>query len=813
MRIIISYLKPTNISLKMIKNTVFFFCLVIFSLSLSGQSNELLIEQLKNQVNKAQQEEGSDKALSLALLGYDYLAPEDDALQRLLYETYYNISDGEYYEEDGYFENTFNASDWSANGKQLAVILAEGAIRLYTYPFNEYTEILNTTETGILNLDFSPDGKMLAFSNVNGDLNIYNMASQEITQTWEHADYIRSIQWSHDGKKLAGGGDENTIFVYDVQTKERIGKYEGHSDWVRNISWSADDKMIAAASDDATVTVWSVNEGTLLKTHTDHADYCRDLAFSPKGNSLISCSDDLFIYFYENATDDTSSKNFNDHDQWIMALDWSEDGKYIVSASNGGAIILYSTKADEKSYFNSVEPETAWFDIDFSSDNTHFAATSTGEVTIYKIGASQPVARLLVEGESAAISSSDDNILEDVLSNKLPTASQLFYAPDGSKLALLNSEYQLDVIDIKTGNTLYSITDHEDWVRGMAWSNDGQYIATASDDMTVGVWMAETGEMVHLLSGHTDWVRDVDFSADSKTLLSVGDDGSLKAWDVETGEKMTSTDETENFLMTVDWSPEQTFIATQDTEGFLSIRQASDNKLLFKSNGNTYVGSVKWTDDDNLTALSNEGDVFNWDAKTGMSVSNEKLTVVSSNKISAKAKGSYISITGEGQSAFLQGHTAAVIGMNWSPSGQHLISFSMNNDMGIWDATKGQLIALIPVGEVVFDKKVIWLDDNTSFITAGSSIITLPASNIRENIKEEGNVTLLSKSDIITYGLEKIFLTKPSVVTSILKNADVEFLNAIAEFYEERAMSREPGAARTADEKNTAKFKMAAENR
>ena len=791
----------------MIKKTVFLFCLAIFSFSLSGQSNELLIEQLKNQVNKAQQQEDAYKALSLALLAYDYLDTENNALQRLLYETYYNISNEEYYNEEDFFENTFNASDWSTDGKQLAVGLAEGAIRLYSYPFNEYTEILNATEMGVLNLDFSPDGKMLVFSNTNGDLSIYNMASQKITQTWEHADYIRTMQWSHDGKKLAAGGDENTIFVYDIQTNERIGKYEGHSDWVRNISWSADDKMIAAASDDTTVTVWSVNDGTLLKTHSDHIDYCRDVAFSPKGNSLISCSDDLFIYFYENATDDTASKNFNDHEEWVMALDWSADGKYIVSASNGGSIILYSTKTSENTYFNSVEPETAWLDIDFSSDNHHFAATSADEVTIYKIGSSQPVANLLIDGKSDTRS----NTLEDVLSNKLPIAVQLFYAPDGSKLAILDNEYQLDVIDMKTGSTLYSIVDHEDWIRSMAWSKDGQYIATASDDMTVGVWMAETGEMVHLLSGHTDWVRDVDFSADSKTLLSVGDDGSLKAWDVETGKEMISTDESENFLMTVDWSPKQTFIATQDTEGFLSIRQASDNKLLFKSNGNTFAGSVKWIDDNNLTALSIEGDVLNWNTKTGMSISSEKLTSVSSNGLTAKAKGPYISISGKGQSAFLQGHTATVIGLNWSPSGQYLVSFSIDNKMGIWDAAKGQLIAFIVVNEVFFDKKVIWLDDNTSFITAGSSKITLPTSNIREGIEKESGVLPLSKSDIITYDLEKIFLTKPSVVANILKNADAEFLNAIAEFYEERALSREPSAARTADEKNAAKFKMAAE--
>lgn len=794
----------------MLKNAVFLFCFTLFCLSLNGQSNELIIEQLKTQISKAVQEEDRSKSLGLALLGYDYLAPNNDAFQRLLYEIYYSPFTGneDYYEEEAVSEIAFNASDWSPDGKQIAVALNDGSIRLYTHPFAEYSEIFSAEEGNILDLDFSPNGQMLAFSNADGDMIMYSITNKKIIHSWEHIDYIRSLKWSHDGKKLAGGGDENIVFVYDVQSKKQFGKYESHSDWIRNISWSADDEMIAVASDDHSATVWSIKDGNLLKSHTDHSDYCRDVAFSPKGNSLVSCSDDLNIFHYKSAADDASDKNLSVYEEeWIMALDWSKDGKYIASAGNSGSIILFSTENDEKIYFNSVEPETAWMDIDFSPNSSHFAATSTSEITVYALGANEPSARLLL-ADQAGLVNKDDITLEAILNNKLPDAVQIFYSPDQSKIAFLDIDYKLEVIDAKTGHTLYSIFEHEDWIRSIAWSKDGQYLATASDDMIVGIWSAETGEPYHLLDGHTDWVRDVDFSPDNKTLLSVGDDGTLKAWDVETGEELSSTEESDSFLTYVSWSPNQTYIATQDTENFLNIRQASNNKLLFKSNGNTHIGSVKWVNDANLTALSTDGGLFSWNAKMGMSLSQDPITAVSSKMVSAKAKGPYISISGNGQSAFLQGHTKEIIDMKWSPGGEYLISFSIDDLMGIWEAAKGRLIALIPItrGET-FTKEIIWLDDN-NFLIAGSPKIILSALNIRQMIAEEGAELTFSKDDIITYNLEQILLTDKSIVAKIIASGNTNLLEAISAFYEERAQSRAPGAARTADENNAAKFKI-----
>jgi len=797
----------------MIKKISLFFSLATMATILIGQSNEILIEQLKTQVAKAQYTEGQGKALKLALMGYDYIAPGDPQLEQLLYETYYSSSDEEVYDEGEYTEITFNTSDWSPDGQQIAVALSDGTIRLYEKPFTEYTVIHQVENQSILDVDFSPDGKQLAFADVNGQLEILNLTSNSIVQNWKHDDYIRSVEWSNNGREIAAGGDENILYVYDTQNAELLQSFSGHTDWIRNISWSEDDKLLVTASDDATSIVWSMQSGKMLKKHDDHSDYCRDVVFAPKGTAMVSTSDDLSAYLYSNATDASPAKNIGGHEEWIMAVDWSKDGKYILTADNGGQIILNATKTGDQTYFNAVNVETAWVDIDFSPDNKHFLATSLEELTLYQIGSSEPVSRILITGmgDNTSVKNNSDSelALETILNAKLPTATRLFFSPDKEKLGIINSEYKLEVINMITGQLLYTIEQHEDWVRNIAWSKNGQYLATASDDMMVGVWNAETGEMLHFLSGHEDWVRDVDFAPDSKTLLSVGDDGVVRAWDVETGNQLSIGDKIENFIMTVDWSPGQTYIATQDSEGFLSIWQSNNNKQVFKSNGNTQEGSVKWLDDKNLTVISIEGEVFNWNANSGMSMNNKAFGAVSSKGITATAKGPYVSVTGGLKPVFLEGHTSPIIGMEWSPDGHYLVSYTVDA-MGIWEPSKDHLVAMIStVG--VFNKEVIWLSDNKSFYVAGSPKVTLPVSSIRAKIEEEGILYSLTKEDVIVYDLEKIFLLEENISSRLLQKSDSDVLEAIADFYEQRANSREVGAARTADEQKAKAFRMAAE--
>jgi WD40 repeat protein len=65
-----------------------------------------------------------------------------------------------------------------------------------------------------------------------------------------------ALAWSPDGKRIASGGDDNIVRVWDATTSQTLLQYRGHTDAVFKVVWSPDGTMIASASADGTVQVW-----------------------------------------------------------------------------------------------------------------------------------------------------------------------------------------------------------------------------------------------------------------------------------------------------------------------------------------------------------------------------------------------------------------------------------------------------------------------------------------------------------------------------------------------------------------------------
>lgn len=798
----------------MLNKTLLACCLVVMTLAAYGQTTVLRIEQLKAQVSKAAETDGRSKALALALLGYDNLDADNADLQRLLYETYYATSDFDYYEEE-YSDNNFNDADWSPDGKQMAVALADGSVRLYnTSDYSDYTEIFLTIGGGILSVSWSPDGDMLAYGTTDGTLGVMSPGEGGSSQEWSHGDYIRSVAWSPDGKQIAAGGDENILYVYNLSSGEQERAFSAHNDWIRNVSWSADGKYVAAASDDATATVWSISEGNLVKAHRSHEDYCRDVAFAPTGEALVTCSDDLNIYLYDPATDNIPNRNLRGHENWVMSVDWSPKGRSLASADNAGTIIVHSMKNGDRTFYNAVEPETSWMDVEFSPDGSQIVAVSPYELAIYELGETRPVNRLSPDGSSmVADAGPGGNPLETLLAEILPTASQLYPSSNDNLLGVIDVDYGLQVINMEEGTVQYAISDHSDWIRDVSWSSDGMLVATASDDQMVGVWDAVSGEMQHFLSGHTDWVRGVAFSPDNKVLASAGDDGVLRFWDPSTGDVLGSTDAIGSYLMTVAWSPDQKYISAQSSEQLLYVWDATNNDLLFTSGESTIEGSMSWSDKQVLQVRHQDGSQLQWTPAGGLEAADAMSGLVAKNSkgTQAQASGAYITLSGA-DAALLQGHEAQVIDLQWSPNGSHLISQGADGNMGIWDAGSNDLLALLPLTDGTV-KKLVWSTDGDGFYLPGApGKVLLSPESLRASIAAEKYDAYFMEADVLRYQMEPIFLLDATVADKVKATAGPQLLNAIADYYSTRAAVQPGVADKEADEKTAAAFRAAIGN-
>ncbi|NJR53042.1 MAG: AAA family ATPase, partial [Leptolyngbyaceae cyanobacterium CSU_1_3] len=68
-----------------------------------------------------------------------------------------------------------------------------------------------------------------------------------------------------------------------------------------------------------------------------------------------------------------------------------------------------------------------------------------------------------------------------------------------------------------------------------AFSPNGQLLATCDTDCNVRVWEVKSGQLLLICRGHANWVRFVVFSPDGKTIASCGADCTIKLWNVQDG--------------------------------------------------------------------------------------------------------------------------------------------------------------------------------------------------------------------------------------------------------------------------------------
>jgi WD40 repeat protein len=103
-----------------------------------------------------------------------------------------------------------------------------------------------------------------------------------------------SVAFSPDGRRLATGGEANTVNIWDVQNGQPLRTLEGHNGDVYAVAFSPDDdgRWVASGGEDSTVKIWDSHTGTLIRSFRGHTGLVSSLAFSSDGRLLVSGSRD-----------------------------------------------------------------------------------------------------------------------------------------------------------------------------------------------------------------------------------------------------------------------------------------------------------------------------------------------------------------------------------------------------------------------------------------------------------------------------------------------------------------------------------------
>jgi WD40 repeat protein len=113
--------------------------------------------------------------------------------------------------------------------------------------------------SGPLSINIAPDNNTVAIGYAPYHVSLWDGAQQkELRLVKAHSNWVTTLGFSPDSRRLISGGGDNTARIWDVATGEEIGRIRVQPDgciYVNSVSFSADGKFVLAAAENDTLII------------------------------------------------------------------------------------------------------------------------------------------------------------------------------------------------------------------------------------------------------------------------------------------------------------------------------------------------------------------------------------------------------------------------------------------------------------------------------------------------------------------------------------------------------------------------------
>lgn len=254
-------------------------------------------------------------------------------------------------------------------GTLLASCSSDLTIKLWD-PSDEYKNIrtLPGHDHSVSAIRFIPSGaagsptsgNLLVSASRDKTLRLWDVTTGYCVKTLRgHAEWVRSVAPSFDGRWLLSAGKDQTARLWDASSGEVKATFLGHENVIECCVFapaatythlatltglkkpppaSSSGEFLATGSRDKSIKIWD-SRGTLIKTLIGHDNWVRDLVFHPGGKYLLSVGDDKTIRCWDLAQEGKCVKTLDDaHGHFVPCIRWAPGvvkGPSVGTATNG----------------------------------------------------------------------------------------------------------------------------------------------------------------------------------------------------------------------------------------------------------------------------------------------------------------------------------------------------------------------------------------------------------------------------------------------------------------------------------------------
>ncbi len=431
---------------------------------------------------------------------------------------------------------------FSYNDQYLAAAYARSAIVEVWHaeacePVTQFTS--DTEKAGFYRpISFSPDTRLIASTSASDTTDdaevivVWGIESgQQIASLTAHTYWISTLCFSPCGQFLASGGEDGTVYVWDVSTWQQVQIYTDFGDVYRIMPSYSPDGILRAAivnyndTGPATISVCNLESGEQLYIHkfwgntvqfSDAADWGNTVVFSNGSRLAYECRHEFINVWTPEHPD---RRQFTHSPiSFPTSVVFSQDSKTLAVEHHHEGVVLWDVVS--KRSRPAVKVESAGknqFVYKTNSGKLYVASIQADNVRLWEADGNRT---LLVEGTGREYW------------NAFPTL-----APTGTLFAYAGADGTLKVWDVRSGEKCYELThpldeddeDNKDEIRELAFSPDGSLLASESRFTSVRLWDMESGKEIGAFPKHKV-LGILGFSPCGQYLACAGEE--ILLWDI-----------------------------------------------------------------------------------------------------------------------------------------------------------------------------------------------------------------------------------------------------------------------------------------
>jgi len=155
---------------------------------------------------------------------------------------------------------------FSPDGARMAVAGRNGKIRVWNVNNGTQERDIDTDGRRIRTLGFSPDGARIAAAGNSQSVRMIDIASGETVFSLSTRPSMTFALLFLENNRLATGGTDNRIWIWDLETRQAVTQLVGHTGTVASLACDRSGATLVSGSYDTTVRIWNLTAGSAPAT-------------------------------------------------------------------------------------------------------------------------------------------------------------------------------------------------------------------------------------------------------------------------------------------------------------------------------------------------------------------------------------------------------------------------------------------------------------------------------------------------------------------------------------------------------------------